>query len=264
MTSIYSAPNWQRSNSGWKVSLAFDADFRSKADVRHAMIRQAFLLSINGAYVYQLTTWREADGKGIDDFLVARAGFDEEIRRSVFEELEAEAQPFFQTILPTDLPFVETELEKVCMSELARAQLCKRLAKPLGVSVEVLRNVGRKKETVAAGTGAPPRDPEPWSEAVDGEELLDGIYDFYTKHAIISEAGRVALTLWTVMTYSIEHLNWMPMIYFHSPVEECGKTRVTEMMAKLTRHPKMAGNMSDAAVYHEVERSQPDSLPVGV
>jgi Domain of unknown function (DUF3854) len=32
--------------AGRKVPLAFDADFRAKADVRHAMIRQAFLLSI--------------------------------------------------------------------------------------------------------------------------------------------------------------------------------------------------------------------------
>jgi Domain of unknown function (DUF3854) len=63
--------------SGRRVSLAFDADFRSKADVRHAMIRQAFLLSINGAEVYQLTTWAEEEGKGIDDLLFSRAGFDE-------------------------------------------------------------------------------------------------------------------------------------------------------------------------------------------
>ena len=245
--------------SGRKVSIAFDSDFRSNSDVRHAMIRQAFLLSINGADVYQLTTWAAEDGKGIDDYLVSKAGFDEELRREVFNELVNDAQPFFQTIVPTDLPFIETELVKVAMSELARAQLCKRLAKPLGVSVEVLRNVGRKPETVSSSGsgGAPPRDPEPWAEEVNGEELLDEIYGYYTRHAVITEAGRVALTLWTVLTFSIDDLAWIPMIYFHSPVEECGKTRVTEIMAKLCHNPKMAGNMSDAAVYHEVERSQP-------
>jgi hypothetical protein len=243
--------------SGRKVNLSFDADFRRNAEVRHAMIRQAFLLSIHGADVYQLTTWSEEDGKGIDDYLVLKAGLDDGIRRAVFEALVTRAQPFFQTIAPTDLPFIETELVKVCMSELARMQLCKRLAKPLGVSVEALWNVGRKKDSTARGAGAPPSDPAPWPGEVNGEDLLDEIYGLYTQHAVISEAGRVALTLWTVMTFFTDHLNWMPMIYFHSHVEECGKTRVTEIMNKLCHNPKMAGNMSDAAVYHEIERSHP-------
>ena len=42
------------------------------------------------------------------------------------------------------------------MSQAARDQLCKRLAKPLGVSAEALRNVGQKKVTPGAGFSSPP------------------------------------------------------------------------------------------------------------
>jgi Domain of unknown function (DUF3854) len=55
---------------GRKVCMCFDADASTKPEVRWAEIRLFFLLRGAGAEVYQLTSWDQDDGKGIDDFLI--------------------------------------------------------------------------------------------------------------------------------------------------------------------------------------------------
>ena len=80
------------------VYLCFDADTLKNENIRHAEIRLAFLLRSFGADVYQLSTWPLAEGKGVDDYLAAKAGTDPEKQRETFAGLIEIAVPFIETL----------------------------------------------------------------------------------------------------------------------------------------------------------------------
>ena len=147
---------------GRAVYLAFDADQASNSQVLQASIRQAFLLFAQGADVRQLTTWDPAQGKGIDDYLAGRAGTDPGLQREVLADLVTKAPPFFETIKPSYLRLVETELRKIALSPAQRSQLCKLVAKPLGVKVGALDIAAEEEDAQQTETFRLVEKIEPW------------------------------------------------------------------------------------------------------
>jgi hypothetical protein len=130
---------------GRRVYLFFDADASLNPEVRRAEIRLWFMLRAGGAEVFRGTSWDAAQGKGTDDFLVHSTKEDpDQSRESIVEMLIKDAQPFLGSINKrntVDLDIVASELEKVAFTRPQLDQLCKDLAEPLGVKVDVLRRV---------------------------------------------------------------------------------------------------------------------------
>jgi hypothetical protein len=129
---------------GRQVYLGFDADWTVNHKVRQAMFRLFFVLSVQGAEVFQLCTWDLAEGKGIDDYLVNQ--FRSNGQHSPQETLRGlitSATPFIDSIqaTPLDLGLVKTELQHVLIPKALREQLAKPLAKRLGVKTETLRKI---------------------------------------------------------------------------------------------------------------------------
>jgi hypothetical protein len=67
---LQNALDWR----GRKVCFGFDADCDINPLVREALFRLYFILCAQGAECFQLTNWKEDQGKGIDDFLVKQTG----------------------------------------------------------------------------------------------------------------------------------------------------------------------------------------------
>ena len=80
------------------------------------------------------------------------------------------AKPFVDTVKSTslDLELVKHELERVWIPSLLREQICKPLARTLGVKVDDLRDISPPSEKAHDF-----EDPEPWPQPVAGDLLLN-------------------------------------------------------------------------------------------
>jgi hypothetical protein len=246
---------------GRKVYLALDTDAASNPSVRHASVRLFFLLGAVGAEVFQLSSWDETRGKGIDDYLVNQTH--EEPKRSsadVVRVLMANAQPFLGSFTKgkVDLDAVESELAKVSLSSLLRDQLCKDLATPLGVRTEVLRNIGKEERKTNAIEFL--EELEPWPERVEGQEILGGISAVIRRHVVLSTNNLVAVTLWIVLTYLTEMVDTVPLLSITSPEKRCGKTRLLTLVQRLVNKALISSNISPASIYRVIEKWSPTLL----
>jgi hypothetical protein len=243
---------------GRKVYLAFDADSSINPDVRHALFRLFFILSVSGAEVFQLTTWDIGQGKGIDDNLVTQFQANGQCKpEDALKGLLASAKPFMETIEATalDLSLVCSELAKVEILPALRDQLCKPLAQRLGVPVNDLRKIGGSAQKSSDFV-----DPDPWPSPVDGAALMGELVALYDKHIITEDHCKIAHALWDILTYLIDVVDIMPILAITSPTKRCGKSRCLELHAKLACRPLAAILFSAATIYRGIEKWHPTLL----
>jgi hypothetical protein len=252
-TEIQEALDWR----GRKVYLAFDADCLINPNVRHALFRLFFVLSVSGAQIFQLTSWPLSQGKGIDDFLVGQLQANGQCPPTeVLKKLIAGAKPFIETVEPTslDLGLVAGELRNVRISPTLRDQLVRPLAKSLGVSVDELRKlspVQQKADFI---------DPDPWPQPVDGDVLLHDLSALVNKHVVTDDHCKVAVPLWDVLSFLIDVVDIMPILVITSPEKRCGKSRLLGLLLKLVRRPMPGVALTPATLYRAIEKWHPTLL----
>lgn len=254
---LASALDWR----GRKVGVCFDADGVIKPDVRHAMIRLFFLLTMAGAEIYQLTSWNLSEAKGVDDYLVGQALSNGSNPADVLTKLWQSAPLFLSTINAggVDTRAVVAELENVYLSDVIRDQLCRALGKQLGVTTDLLRAIGAaapaNKNAVAFNS-----DPEPWPDPVNGEDLLDRIAALIRRHVVLKAHDLVTVSLWIVLTYLCDVADTLPLLAIVSPDKRCGKTSLLGVLSRLVKRPLPTSNVSPAALYRAIERFSPTLL----
>lgn len=103
-------------------------------------------------------------------------------------------------------------------------------------------------------------DPEPWEDPVPGDQLLREISEIFSDHLIISPHEAVAISLWIVLTYLVDHVSILPLLWFSSPEKRCGKSLALEILYCLVLRPLMGANISAAATYRVIEKYHPTLL----
>jgi hypothetical protein len=85
-------------------------------------------------------------------------------------------------------------------------------------------------------------------------ELLRCIEHFYRRFlAALADEHFAILAVWTLHTWAIDAASATAYLHVTAPEKESGKTRVLEVAALLTNRPRMAVNLSAAALYHELD-----------
>lgn len=115
--------------------------------------------------------------------------------------------------------------------------------------------------TVKADKNAPtaPSD-EPWEQGVDGRALLNSLQVHLARYVVVSAHGCVAAVLWIVHTYLIGVADYTPYLLLTSPVRECGKSTLLEMLLWLAHRAQLTGGITAAALYRRIDRSAPAML----
>ena len=178
-----------------QVMFCFDADHLRNRSVRQAEIRAFMLLHAAGAEVYQLTTWPLAEGKGVDDYLVRKAGTDLAEQKEVFDELRGKAKPFIETLGRQDIDFVRKELFRTQDDSGKFQELAKTCAKQMKVRVSDLAPAGFERGAQGE-SGMPsgakaiqiPPTAEPWGEPVVAQEVLDEIITELKRFVVMKES----------------------------------------------------------------------------
>jgi hypothetical protein len=77
-------------------------------------------------------------------------------------------------------------------------------------------------------------DPEPWPDPVSLAEVLSEMHGLLTKHVIMQGGAADAVVLWVVHTYVMDAWQITPFLLINSPVKQCGKSTLLEVLSTLT------------------------------
>jgi putative DNA primase/helicase len=146
------------------------------------------------------------------------------------------------------------------------------VAEKLGIRVSTLDRLvkserggadgARGDAEAAAGPGRLLEFPEvvPWSEPVDGAQLLDDISVEIRRYVVLSTAAAHAVALWVAVVHAFERFFIFPRLFITAPEKGCGKTTLLDVIARLVPRPLMASNISAAALFRVIEATRPTLL----
>lgn len=242
--------------TGRLIYLAFDADWRANPGVRQALIRTFLALFRQGAKV-RFLCWPVSEGKGIDDYLLAKVGAGP---ATALTELIEGAREIGKLIEPEDLTIIENELSIAKLSKAQLSQLSRILADPLKVKASALEEDTLRNEVQTVDKSFELADPEPWLEPVAGAVLIEEIMALVRRHVIMSEHESIVTALWVLLTYVESYLDVLPILAITSPQKRCGKTTLLSILRRLVRRPLAVSSVTPAALFRSVEKWTPTLL----
>jgi len=99
------------------------------------------------------------------------------------------------------------------------------------------------------------------SVEIDGAKLVRNIERIFTKYAVLPGEGiPLVLASWALSTWMMRAFDTHPLLAITSPTKQCGKSRVLELLALVSRRPITSANMSPAVLYRIIEESSPTLL----
>jgi hypothetical protein len=111
---------------------------------------------------------------------------------------------------------------------------------------------------------AAPKEPaDTFDDIADepGHQVLDDIAEFFDRFIVWqSEAERDAIVLWTAHTHVIDVLDITPRLALLSPLKQCGKSRVLELVKRLGRRARHQVSMSASFMFRLIEGETPTLL----
>jgi hypothetical protein len=90
------------------------------------------------------------------------------------------------------------------------------------------RELGLDREGDVAGQGQAVtiQDILPWPDEVDSGHLAESIRATVRRHAVLTDAAADAITLWILLSWTIDNFSFAPRLAVVSPTKGCGKTTV--------------------------------------
>ena len=137
----------------------------------------------------------------------------------------------------------------------------KNTAEKLGMSVEDLDAlVARRRKPTQDAKVSLTNDVEPWPEAVDGSELLDGLVAGYEEYLTLVPHAAETMALWAVFTHAFDAAPCNPRLVFKSAEKRSGKTSALRLIADTAARPLATANISSAVIYRIIDKERPTLL----
>ena len=101
---------------------------------------------------------------------------------------------------------------------------------------------------------------EPWSEFVDGANLLNALTAAIRQYVVLDDGAAEAVALWVLHTHALEAFLISPRLAITSVVMRCGKTTLVDVLSLLVRSALTTVNATAAAIFKLVHAYQPTLL----
>lgn len=100
---------------------------------------------------------------------------------------------------------------------------------------------------------------EPYSDDVNGADLLKEIVGVLRKHIVFKDADTQAYTcaLWVLATWCIDSFKYSPYLMITAPEKGCGKSQLLGLLANISYRSVETGNISTAAFFRMMEEHKP-------
>ncbi len=145
----------------------------------------------------------------------------------IVNDAEAVAETYFETIQRlAALPIHEYEH--------CRKAEAKRLDMRKGVLDNEVKSARPKDEK---GNDLGLFDPEPWSEEVDGDDLLDRIVTGLRQYVVMPPHAAEAVALWCIHAHVFEAWQHTPRLAIGAPEKGCGKSLLLDVIALIAPAP---------------------------
>jgi len=122
---------------------------------------------------------------------------------------------------------------------------------------EIATKIGKPN---AAAASSPASDVEPWPEPVDGADLLKAIVALERDYLVLPAGAPDYLAVFTLVTHAIDAFHVAPYVAVLSPTNECGKTRLLEVLELLVRRPWRPLILTGPVLFRGVETYHPTTL----
>jgi hypothetical protein len=90
--------------------------------------------------------------------------------------------------------------------------------------------------------------------------LLEKVIDRIRRFVVMTDDQALAVGLWVLHTWTFDLADTTPYLDVSSPVKQCGKTRLFEVLDLLVREPHFAANHTEATLFRSIEEHQPSLL----
>jgi hypothetical protein len=159
----------------------------------------------------------------------------------------------------------ENEIKRLTkLSPLQYARERAAIADRFGIGVAVLDKLvnaeRRKDDDGKQGRAISFPEREAWPEPVDGAELLDEIATAIRHHVVLFDQCRDTAALWATHTYLLNQFLISPRLAIRSPIKQCGKTTLLDVLEHLVFKPLTSGSLTSAVVFRVVEAYRPTLL----
>jgi hypothetical protein len=92
------------------------------------------------------------------------------------------------------------------------------------------------------------------------DPLFESLLALIERYVVMTPEQRLAVALWIVHAHLVELLEQTPYLTVTSPVRQCGKSRLLELLELLVPRPWQAVTPSEAVVYRTVDARMPTLL----
>ena len=146
------------------------------------------------------------------------------------------------------------------LSDLEYEKVRKVEAESLGIRTSALdKAVKAEKENVNVRE-LPFKEVALYRRPIDPAELLTAIEQTVRRFIVCNEDIAKTVALWTSMTWFMDVVQVAPLAIITAPEKRCGKTQLLSLLAKLSRRPIMASNISPAALFRAIDAWNPTLL----
>lgn len=120
--------------------------------------------------------------------------------------------------------------------------------------------LGTREKNPSKGRAVMFKTSDPWTDPVDGAELLDQIAGVYQKYVVMSRHAAVAAALWAVSSYLMDIARISTRLLVSAPEKRCGKSRFIDVTGRLTHRAMTLSNVTAAALFRSIEAWAPTLL----
>jgi hypothetical protein len=125
--------------------------------------------------------------------------------------------------------------------------------------------LNHQAEGTAVGRGRAPCSVElprvePWLEAVNGAELLDGLRTELQRFVVFSKWAAETIALWILHTYAFRLRDVTTYIGIESPEKECGKSTLLTVLSHFVDRAAVSSNISSSAFFRAIDELEPTLL----
>lgn len=136
----------------------------------------------------------------------------------------------------------------------------------IGISVSALNEVvkAKRKESEekmpAQGRALDLPEPTPWSDSVEGAELIDEIANTIRRYVVLADEMAAAVALWVVGTHCFDAFRVFPRLTITSAEKGSGKTTLLDVIGALVPKKLMVANAKIASLFRAIEMVRPTLL----
>jgi len=101
-------------------------------------------------------------------------------------------------------------------------------------------------------------DVEPYAEPItDIAIVAEQIYQILYDHIACTDAVKVAVTLWILMTWVIPAAHILPIAWINAPEKRCGKSTLLKLMSRMSKRSLSTSNITGPALFRCIEAYKP-------